>query len=85
MFFPILVLLSETLLHLNPPTQSSIQTFSPADSKAIVDGNLKLILGLIWTLILHYSISMPVWEGEDEEVDVQPPPTFSSCLKVFDP
>uniref|UniRef100_A0A8C3CZJ3 Filamin A n=1 Tax=Cairina moschata TaxID=8855 RepID=A0A8C3CZJ3_CAIMO len=37
------------------------------DSKAIVDGNLKLILGLVWTLILHYSISMPVWEDEDEE------------------
>lgn len=41
---------------------------SPPDSKAIVDGNLKLILGLVWTLILHYSISMPMWEGEDEEV-----------------
>ncbi|XP_056293610.1 filamin-B isoform X2 [Pseudoliparis swirei] len=37
------------------------------DSKAIVDGNLKLILGLVWTLILHYSISMPVWEGDDDE------------------
>ncbi|XP_026218464.1 filamin-C isoform X9 [Anabas testudineus] len=36
------------------------------DSKAIVDGNLKLILGLIWTLILHYSISMPMWEDEDD-------------------
>lgn len=24
----------------------------------IVDGNLKLIMGLIWSLILHYSISM---------------------------
>uniref|UniRef100_A0AAR2J4A7 Calponin-homology (CH) domain-containing protein n=1 Tax=Pygocentrus nattereri TaxID=42514 RepID=A0AAR2J4A7_PYGNA len=34
------------------------------DSKAIVDGNLKLILGLVWTLILHYSISIPVWEDE---------------------
>ncbi|XP_067854900.1 filamin-B isoform X1 [Heptranchias perlo] len=34
------------------------------DSKAIVDGNLKLILGLVWTLILHYSISMPVWDDE---------------------
>uniref|UniRef100_A0A8D0FW40 Calponin-homology (CH) domain-containing protein n=1 Tax=Strix occidentalis caurina TaxID=311401 RepID=A0A8D0FW40_STROC len=33
---------------------------------AIVDGNLKLILGLVWTLILHYSISMPVWEEEEE-------------------
>lgn len=39
----------------------------PPDSKAIVDGNLKLILGLIWTLILHYSISMPMWEDEDDE------------------
>uniref|UniRef100_A0A8C2WE17 Filamin B n=1 Tax=Cyclopterus lumpus TaxID=8103 RepID=A0A8C2WE17_CYCLU len=37
------------------------------DSKAIVDGNLKLILGLVWTLILHYSISMPIWEGDDEK------------------
>uniref|UniRef100_A0A8C1MJC8 Filamin B n=1 Tax=Cyprinus carpio TaxID=7962 RepID=A0A8C1MJC8_CYPCA len=37
------------------------------DSKAIVDGNLKLILGLVWTLILHYSISMPVWEDEDDD------------------
>lgn len=50
------------------------------DSKAIVDGNLKLILGLVWTLILHYSISMPIWEGEDEKVTVQasftsPPPS----------
>lgn len=39
----------------------------PSDSKAIVDGNLKLILGLIWTLILHYSISMPMWGDEDDE------------------
>lgn len=36
------------------------------DSTDIVDGKLKLILGLIWTLILHYSISMPMWEGEDD-------------------
>lgn len=35
-------------------------------SSDIVDGNVKLILGLMWTLILHYSISMPVWEGEDD-------------------
>ena len=32
-----------------------------------MDGKLKLILGLIWTLILHYSISMPMWEGEDQD------------------
>uniref|UniRef100_A0A915PPA4 Calponin-homology (CH) domain-containing protein n=1 Tax=Setaria digitata TaxID=48799 RepID=A0A915PPA4_9BILA len=31
------------------------------DSSAIADHNLKLILGLIWTLILHYSISKQVW------------------------
>ncbi|XP_069499881.1 filamin-B isoform X2 [Ambystoma mexicanum] len=44
------------------------------DSKAIVDGNLKLILGMIWTLILHYSISMPVWEDEgDEDAKKQTP------------
>lgn len=35
------------------------------DSTDIVDRRLKLILGLIWTLILHYSISMPMWEGEE--------------------
>lgn len=28
------------------------------DSGDIINGNLKLILGLIWTLILHYQISM---------------------------
>nr|CAD7585824.1 unnamed protein product [Timema genevievae] len=36
------------------------------DSTDIVDCKLKLILGLIWTLILHYSISMPMWEGEED-------------------
>lgn len=35
------------------------------DSTDIVDCKLKLILGLIWTLILHYSISMPMWDGEE--------------------
>ncbi|XP_008201955.1 filamin-A isoform X1 [Nasonia vitripennis] len=35
------------------------------DSTHIVDCKLKLILGLIWTLILHYSISMPMWDGDD--------------------
>nr|CDQ02091.1 BMA-FLN-1, isoform a [Brugia malayi] len=32
------------------------------DSSAIADRNLKLILGLVWTLILHYSISKQVWD-----------------------
>lgn len=37
------------------------------DSSDIVDCKLKLIMGLIWTLILHYSISLPMWEGEGDE------------------
>ena len=37
------------------------------DSIDIVDCNLKLILGLIWTLILHYAISMPMLEGSRHE------------------
>ncbi|XP_074644606.1 filamin-C-like isoform X4 [Tubulanus polymorphus] len=37
------------------------------DSTHIVDAHLKLILGLIWTLILHYSISMPMWDDDDFE------------------
>lgn len=36
------------------------------DSTDIVDCKLKLILGLIWLLILHYSISMPIWDTEGE-------------------
>lgn len=35
------------------------------DSTHMVDGKLKLILGLIWTLILHYSITMPQWEMDN--------------------
>lgn len=56
------------------PLPSPACRLRSADSKAIVDGNLKLILGLIWTLILHYSISMPMWdEEEDEEAKKQTP------------
>lgn len=40
--------------------------FLISDSSDIVDCKLKLILGLIWTLILHYSISMPDWGSEVE-------------------
>ncbi|GFN93507.1 filamin-a [Plakobranchus ocellatus] len=37
------------------------------DASDIVKGNLKLILGLIWTLILKYSISIPLtyFDGEN--------------------
>ena len=41
-----------------------IMLFSTGASD-IVGGNLKLILGLIWTLILHYQISMGF--GIDDE------------------
>ena len=37
------------------------------DASDIVDGKLKLILGLMWTLILHYSISLPSWEMPNEK------------------
>ncbi|XP_076247871.1 filamin A protein cher isoform X2 [Calliopsis andreniformis] len=42
------------------------------DSSDIVDCKLKLILGLIWTLILHYSISMPMWDVEDDDKQATP-------------
>ena len=42
------------------------------DSTDIVDGKLKLILGLVWTLILHYSISMPIWEGDEGDEKLGP-------------
>lgn len=35
------------------------------DSTHITDCKLKLIMGLIWTLILHYSISMPMYDGPE--------------------
>ncbi|VDN43337.1 unnamed protein product, partial [Dibothriocephalus latus] len=43
------------------------------DSTDIVDCRLKLILGLIWTLILHYSITLPLWEGEEDNQGGQGP------------
>ncbi|TGZ55160.1 hypothetical protein CRM22_010478 [Opisthorchis felineus] len=43
------------------------------DSTDIVDCRSKLILGLIWTLILHYSITIPLWEGEIDHGQGQGP------------
>jgi len=37
------------------------------DASDILKGNLKLILGLIWTLILKYQISLPMMDDDDEE------------------
>ena len=39
------------------------------DASDIVDGKIKLILGLLWTLILHYSITLPAWEIPNENGD----------------
>lgn len=41
-------------------------TLHCTDSTDIVDCKLKLILGLIWTLILHYSISIPMMDEDDK-------------------
>ncbi|KAJ0050245.1 hypothetical protein NL108_014312 [Boleophthalmus pectinirostris] len=66
--------LTQTLEEIYTQQYTSTTPSSPSalHSKAIVDGNLKLILGLVWTLILHYSISMPVWEGEEESESKTP-------------
>ena len=39
------------------------------DASDILKGNLKLILGLIWTLILKYQISLPMMDDDDEEAN----------------
>uniref|UniRef100_A0A674DR18 Filamin B n=1 Tax=Salmo trutta TaxID=8032 RepID=A0A674DR18_SALTR len=57
-----------------PVTEKDLADDHLKYSKAIVDGNMKLILGMVWTLILHYSISMPVWEDEvDDEAEKKTP------------
>ena len=40
--------------------------FLTLDASDIVNGNLKLILGLIWTLVLKYTISPPVMDAGAE-------------------
>lgn len=37
-----------------------------SDSTDIVEGRLKLILGLVWALVLHYALSKPKWEGDPD-------------------
>uniref|UniRef100_A0A1I7TPR1 Calponin-homology (CH) domain-containing protein n=1 Tax=Caenorhabditis tropicalis TaxID=1561998 RepID=A0A1I7TPR1_9PELO len=44
------------------------------DSTHIVDHNKKLILGLVWTLILHYSISMGWIQEKHEDGDKEETP-----------
>uniref|UniRef100_A0A146MG57 Calponin-homology (CH) domain-containing protein n=1 Tax=Schistosoma mansoni TaxID=6183 RepID=A0A146MG57_SCHMA len=52
------------------------------DSSDIVDCRSKLILGLIWTLILHYSITIPLWEGEPDFGAQGPTPKRTSLILV---
>uniref|UniRef100_A0A914RDN5 Calponin-homology (CH) domain-containing protein n=1 Tax=Parascaris equorum TaxID=6256 RepID=A0A914RDN5_PAREQ len=53
------------------------------DSSAIVDRNLKLILGLVWTLVLHYSIAQQIWElPEDSEKVVERSPKEKLMLWI---
>jgi len=42
-------------------------SLSLLDASDIFKGNIKLILGLIWTLILKYQISMPYLDDDDDE------------------
>lgn len=70
--------------------------FYVVDASDILKGNLKLILGLIWTLILKYQISLPMMDdGDDEEaknmtpkqalmgwVKSKLPPEASATVKV---
>lgn len=55
-----------------------------AGSGDIVDKNLKLILGLIWTLILHYQISIGFGIGGDDRDKDGPTPkqALMSYLQV---
>lgn len=54
-----------------------------AGSGDIVDTNLKLILGLIWTLILHYQISIGFGIGDDKGKDgLSPKQALMSYLQV---
>ena len=58
---------------------------SPAGSGDIVDQNLKLILGLIWTLILHYQISMGFGIGDDKgQNGPSPKQALIAYLQVFE-
>ena len=46
---------------------SCLVLYSCTGSGDVVGGNLKLILGLIWTLILHYQISVVLSNPSDPE------------------
>jgi len=41
-----------------------------------VDGNPKLTLGLIWTIILHFQVSVRGFAKRDDKRD---PPSYNDC------
>lgn len=55
---------------------------TPAGAADIVDSNLKLILGLIWTLILHYQISKGFGLHEASDKSQSPKQALLQYLNV---
>lgn len=51
------------------------------DASDILKGNLKLILGLIWTLILKYQISLPMMDDDDEASNITPKQALMGWVK----
>ena len=55
--------------------------FINLDASDILKGNLKLILGLIWTLILKYQISLPMMDDDDEAKNITPKQALMGWIK----
>ncbi|XP_071507587.1 filamin-A-like [Diadema antillarum] len=51
------------------------------DASDILKGNLKLILGLIWTLILKYQISLPMMGDSGEDKGITPKVALLNWVK----
>jgi len=51
------------------------------DASDIFKGNLKLILGLIWTLILKYQISIPMMDDDDYDSGMTPKQALLAWVK----
>ena len=51
------------------------------DASDILKGNLKLILGLIWTLILKYQISLPMMDDDEDTKSITPKQALMGWVK----
>lgn len=49
----------------------------------VIEGNLKLILGLVWTLILHYQISMGFNIDDDDQDEGGPKKSGKQALLEY--